>query len=134
MDKSGNYRKPGNYRRKLYMDSRSKESLRLVADAYAMSAANENKLNDINSGMDIVCAGSLPEAFTPPDELLEGVFVCGEGSVVYGATNSGKTFVTIDIAAAISQGTKWMGKRTEPGLVLYLAAEAPASVQRRLQA
>jgi len=119
------------------MDSRSKESLRLVADANAVSKANEQKLMESNNGfggMDIVCAGDLPETCTPPDELLEGIFVCGEGSVVYGATNSGKTFVTIDIAAAISQGKKWMGRRTEPGIVLYLAAEAPASVQRRMQA
>ena len=28
----------------------------------------------------------------------------------------------------------WMGKKTEPGLVIYLAAESPASVRSRLQA
>lgn len=116
------------------MYSSSKESLELIENAKKLSAENEAKLNDPYSGMDVICAADFPLAFTPPDELLEGIFVCGEGSVIYGASNSGKTFIAIDMAAAISQGTRWMGKRTEAGLVLYLAAEAPASVQRRLQA
>ena len=82
----------------------------------------------------VAFADELPDEFTPPDELVEGVLTAGDGSVLYGDSNSGKTFLMIDVACAVARGVPWMGKRTEPGLVVYLAAESPASVRSRLQA
>jgi hypothetical protein len=84
--------------------------------------------------LSVAFADELPEAFTPPDELVEGVLTAGDGSVWYGDSNTGKTFVLVDLAASVARGVPWMGKRTEPGLVVYLAAESPASVRSRLQA
>ena len=84
--------------------------------------------------LSVAFADELPETFTPPDELVEGVLTAGDGSVLYGDSNSGKTFFVIDMAAAVARGARWMGRNTEPGLVLYLAAESPASVRGRLQA
>ncbi|WP_287875958.1 AAA family ATPase, partial [Acidovorax sp.] len=84
--------------------------------------------------LSVAFADELPDAFTPPDELVEGVLTAGDGSVLYGDSNSGKTFFVIDMAAAVARGARWMGRNTEPGLVLYLAAESPASVRGRLQA
>ena len=82
----------------------------------------------------IVFAHDLPEDYTPPDELIEGVLTVGAGSVIYGDSNSGKTFLVIDMACAIARGVEWMGRRVEQGLVVYVAAESPASVKSRLQA
>jgi KaiC/GvpD/RAD55 family RecA-like ATPase len=84
--------------------------------------------------LSVAFADELPDAFTPPDELVEGVLTAGDGSVLYGDSNSGKTFFVIDMAAAVARGVSWMGRNTEPGLVVYLAAESPASVRGRLQA
>ena len=84
--------------------------------------------------LSVAFADELPETFTPPDELVEGVLTAGDGSVLYGDSNSGKTFFVIDMAAAVARGAQWMGRNTEPGLVVYLAAESPASVRGRLQA
>lgn len=84
--------------------------------------------------LSVAFADELPAAFTPPDELVEGVLTAGDGSVLYGDSNSGKTFFVIDMAAAVARGVQWMGRNTEPGLVVYLAAESPASVRSRLQA
>lgn len=83
--------------------------------------------------LSVVFADELPDEFTAPDELVEGVLTAGDGSVLYGDSNSGKTFVMIDMACAVARGVPWMGKRTEQGLVVYLAAESPVSVRRRLQ-
>lgn len=82
----------------------------------------------------VVFADELGAAYEPPDELVEGVLTAGDGSVLYGDSNSGKTFFVIDMAAAVARGARWMGRNTEPGLVVYLAAESPASVRGRLQA
>jgi RecA-family ATPase len=38
------------------------------------------------------------------------------------------------MGCAVARGTEWMGRKTEQGLVVYLAAESPASVRGRLQA
>jgi putative DNA primase/helicase len=54
--------------------------------------------------------------------------------VLYGDSNSGKTFAAIDIGAAVARGIKWMERNVEPGMVVYLATESPASVRLRLRA
>lgn len=90
--------------------------------------------NAAGDSLDVIFADDLPDTFTPPDEIVEGVLTAEDGSVFYGGSNSGKTWCVIDIGCAVARGVAWMGKQTEPGLVIYLAAESPASVRRRLQA
>lgn len=84
--------------------------------------------------LDVVFADQLPGDYSPPDEIMEGVLTAGAGSVLYGDSNSAKTFLAIDLACAMARGVEWMGRKTEQGLVIYLAAESPASVKSRLQA
>ena len=84
--------------------------------------------------LNIAFADELPDIFSAPDELVQGLLTIGGGSVLYGDSNSGKTFFAIDLAAAVARGGEWMGRRTEQGLVVYLAAESPDSVRSRLQA
>jgi hypothetical protein len=43
--------------------------------------------------------------------------------VIWGASGSGKTFVALDMAAAIDRGLPWAGRRTRRGAVAYIAAE-----------
>jgi len=68
------------------------------------------------------------------DELVEGVIGRAAMAVMYGDSNSGKTFAAIDLGAAICRGVPWLGRNTAPGLVLYLATEAAGSVRMRLKA
>ena len=84
--------------------------------------------------LSIIFADQLGDAYEPPDELVEGLITACDGSVLYGDSNSGKTFVAIDLAAAVARGVPWMDRRTEQGMVVYLAAESPGSVMARLQA
>lgn len=88
----------------------------------------------VGLGLDVVFAHELPNAYMPPDEIVQGVLTAGGSSMLYGDSHTGKTFFVIDMAAAIACGRSWMGRKTEPGLVVYLAAESPASVRSRLQA
>jgi len=88
----------------------------------------------ISYSLSVAFADELTNEFTPPDEIVEGVLTAGDGSILYGDSNSGKTFFVIDMACAVARGVPWMGKQTEPGLVIYLAAESPASVRSRIQA
>jgi len=114
------------------MESKRKDRSVSLEEAHKRSEQHEEKLKQPK--LDIVFASELPDEYTPPDELIEGILIAGDASVVYGDSNTGKTYLVIDMAAAIDRGIDWFGRKTEPGLVLYLAAESPSSVQRRLQA
>ena len=46
----------------------------------------------IESSLSVAFADELPDTFDPPDELVQGVLTAEGGSVLYGDSNSGKTF------------------------------------------
>jgi RecA-family ATPase len=54
--------------------------------------------------------------------------------VVYGPAGSGKTFEVIDLAGRVAAGLPWRGRRVRQGSVVYVAAEAGASILRRFVA
>lgn len=66
--------------------------------------------------------------------LVEDIFPMGEISLIFGDSGSGKSFGTFDVAMAVARGLKWNGKNTEPGLVVYVAAEAGKGFGKRKQA
>ncbi|WP_233470956.1 helicase RepA family protein [Paraburkholderia caribensis] len=82
----------------------------------------------------IVMFEEMSSDFEAPDELIEGFLTKGAGSILYGDSNSGKTFLAIDMACAVARGEPWMDRRVEQGLVIYVASESPASVRSRVQA
>ncbi|MET3996035.1 hypothetical protein ABID65_007707 [Bradyrhizobium sp. S3.9.2] len=63
--------------------------------------------------------------------LIEDIFPMGEISLIFGDSGSGKSFGTFDMAMAVARGLKWNGKNTEPGLVIYVAAEAGKGFGKR---
>src|SRR5215472_10692421 len=74
--------------------------------------------------------------FDPADasEIVEDIFVKGAMSVVYGESNSGKTTMLGDLAFRMTRGEPWLGRRVVMGSVIYVAAESPNSLRRRLEA
>lgn len=85
-------------------------------------------------GISYAFMNHIGSVFVAPDEMVQGVLVNKGISMIYGNSNVGKTFVAIDLACAIAEGKDWLGKKTEQGIVLYLAAESPDSVRCRCQA
>lgn len=58
----------------------------------------------------------------------------GELVVGYGAPKSGKTFFAADLGLSVAAGLEWFGHRVHAGLVLYIASEMGARMQRRVHA
>ena len=75
-----------------------------------------------------------------PSWLLDGVLQERSYGIVYGAPGSFKSFITLDMALAISVGpnwpwtSAWTPKLDGPGTVLYVAGEGRAQMMNRIKA
>ncbi|MGR3513495.1 MAG: AAA family ATPase [Paracoccaceae bacterium] len=71
---------------------------------------------------------------------LEGCYLVrdwlstGGLSILYGPSNSGKTFVASDLAAHVASGCEWRGNRVRSGAVIYVAAEGGSAIYNRFAA
>ena len=66
--------------------------------------------------------------------LVQGWLGAGSFSVIYGPSNTGKTFVAVDLAAHVASGRPWRGCRIKPGPVVYVAAEGGWGIRNRIAA
>ncbi len=70
----------------------------------------------------------------PLDWIVRGVLPRAELAVIYGESGSGKSFLALDLCAAIELGLKWREKRTTKGRVVYVCAEGAGGFKARLRA
>jgi len=68
------------------------------------------------------------------NSLVKGWLGGGAMSIIYGDSNTGKSFLAIDLALHIALGWEWQGKRIRRGGVLYVAGEGANGVQNRVAA
>lgn len=66
--------------------------------------------------------------------IVKGVMDDGAMSVIYGPSNSGKTFFALDLVFHIATGRQWRNRRVNQASVLYLAAEGGKGVKNRIAA
>jgi len=66
--------------------------------------------------------------------LVKNVLTRGERAMIVGASQSGKSFLALDLALAIAQGKEWFGNRTLRGGVVYQAGEGGRGIKKRLRA
>ncbi len=67
-------------------------------------------------------------------DFVEDLLTEGAASVIYGASNSGKTFFALDLAAHVATGRDWMEKECEQGAVIYIALEGKHGATNRIKA
>jgi hypothetical protein len=67
-------------------------------------------------------------------DFVEDVLSDGCASVVFGASNSGKTFFVLDLAAHVAMGAQWQDRHIEQGGVLYIALEGQQGAINRIEA
>lgn len=81
----------------------------------------------------VISAGELSRR-KPTDWLIKGVLPRADLVVLYGASGSGKSFVGIDLMAAISRGVAWRERRTKKGRAIIIAAEGGGGMGKRIEA
>ncbi|HEY8066611.1 MAG TPA: AAA family ATPase [Methylosinus sp.] len=66
--------------------------------------------------------------------LVKGVITRGERTMMVGASQSGKSFLAIDLAMSIVRGVSWFGAKVRRGGVVYQAGEGGRGIKKRLRA
>jgi Bifunctional DNA primase/polymerase, N-terminal/AAA domain/Primase C terminal 2 (PriCT-2) len=69
--------------------------------------------------------------FVPPDYVVDGMLQEGFVYSFTGSTGSGKTVITLLLAASVALGQFFAGRETKQKRVLYFAAENPDDVRMR---
>lgn len=87
-----------------------------------------------SSALPLVFAETIVATDVKIMQLVEDVLTQGGLSVMYGESNSGKSFLACDMACSIGCGIEWLGKRTVRGSVLYVAGEGSESIKLRVLA
>jgi len=90
--------------------------------------------SSIYDALRVISGDALSSEYQAPDELIQDMIVRKSQSMLFGDSNSGKTFYALSMAHSICEGVPFMGKQVEKGAVIYLATESPASVISRVQA
>jgi phage/plasmid primase-like uncharacterized protein len=105
---------------------------------YRLTGGNVKELllpdDAMSQKLKLVFGNELPESYEVPDEIIEDLIVSNSMTVIYGDSNSGKTFFALSLAMAVSEGVACYNRQVDQGIVLYLATEAPASIRARMQA
>ncbi|WP_153074998.1 AAA family ATPase [Paraburkholderia bonniea] len=66
--------------------------------------------------------------------LVRGVLPATGFAAVYGPSGSGKSFLALDLCAAIADGSEWFGRRVTAAPVTYVALEGEAGLSKRAKA
>lgn len=66
--------------------------------------------------------------------VVRNVIGAGTAVLIYGDSNSGKTFFALDLALHVAAGQPWRDYRVEQGLVVYIAAEGGHGIRNRMAA
>lgn len=82
-------------------------------------------------------ADSLPEIDDKEelhDELIERTLQTSGIGMIFGESNSGKTFMAIHMGMCVATGMQFLGRNVMQSAVLYIAAESPSGVKMRARA
>ena len=69
-----------------------------------------------------------------PEMLVGRILECGTLAELYGDSNTGKSFVAMDLAFSVATGCQWHGEAVRQGGVLYFAGEGEGGLYRRKRA
>lgn len=70
----------------------------------------------------------------PASWIIKGIVPRAGLAVIYGASGSGKTFLTLDLTSAVARGAAWRGAAAQKGRVVYVVAEGASGFRNRLEA
>lgn len=113
--------------------------MRAIDYAEAKIARLKEELNAENIGrqLEYFSGSDLPdidETEVLHDELIERTLQKTGIAMIFGESNSGKTFMAIHMCMCVATGGEFLGRNVNESAVLYVAAESPSGVKMRARA
>lgn len=90
-------------------------------------------INQVNAFRTINILDFLHE-LKPPEWLVKGLIEKDTLTNIYGPSESGKTFIAVDLAMSICTGQAFFKRKVKQGWVLYILAEGNNGFMRRVTA
>jgi putative DNA primase/helicase len=100
----------------------------------AGSDDNERSSREPPTGTDLVEQAIDYDPSQEPPHLVEGLIGDDQVLAMIGKPGAGKTTIAATLAVAIASGQKFFGREVRQGAVIYVGAEAPVGVRKRLTA
>ena len=120
---------------------------RMPADAAANFDANDYAAEHGADALELLLAKAAPVAgryrlstaddlaqLPPMRWLVRGVLPAQGLGAVYGPPGCGKTFIALDLAAAVAEGARWFGYTVKSTSVVYVGLEGEGGLAQRVQA
>jgi len=103
----------------------------ILADAKAVIGrlAEERKLGV--AGVPLLTLGELRERAHAVSWLVKHAIPADDVGMLFGASGTFKSFLAVDLAGHVAHGLNWLGRRTQQGDVLYIAAEGGTGLYNR---
>ena len=108
-----------------------------LADGFADSNKPGAVKSDPGRSLEYFSGDELPdldELEVLHDELIERTLQTSGIAMIFGESNSGKTFMAIHMCMCVATGMQFLGRNVTQTAVLYVAAESPAGVRMRARA
>jgi hypothetical protein len=82
----------------------------------------------------LLTIAQLKEKAQSVEWLVKGFIPSESIGLFFGASETFKSFIALDLGLHVAHGMKWMGKKTVAGVVVYIAAEGGLGLYRRVDA
>ena len=89
--------------------------------------------DDLEGRFTVIPAHRFASA-TPVHWVIRGLLPQEGIGVIFGEPGSGKSFLALDLTAAVSRDAEWCGQEVTGGPVVYIAAEGAGGFRKRLRA
>lgn len=105
----------------------------MLRQAFATRSAEQDRMRGEQAKSELEWFDDVKPVVDVP-YIVKGLMDHGSMSVVYGPSNSGKTFFALDLVFHIAIAHQWRDRRVNGGAVLYLAAEGGNGIANRIAA
>ncbi len=126
--------KPANYDANDYLIEYGAEALALLLERVRIDPQMENGRQESDVPLRLLTLGELSAQMANVGWTIKGIIPARALGMLFGAADTFKSFIAIDLALHIAHGLPWLGRKTRAGPVVLVVAEGGAGVWRRIQA
>ena len=123
LERKGGQRNQQQYLQRTYNKARGRADNDEAVARWAQSLMQPSRIEDAGEDLGLVFYDDFIARKARELKLIDGLLGQGMLSVIYGPPRNGKSFIALDMMAAIATGQPWFGLPVMQGPVLYATCE-----------